>query len=57
MRAIDKNGKYGKMSKVRRFKLPKFGYLGNPKLEGDVMTLSQYGLVYGDPDYFYNIHP
>ncbi len=53
VRAIDKNGKYGKMSKVRRFKLPKFGYLGNPKLEGDVMTLSQYGLVYGDPDYYY----
>ncbi len=53
VRAIDKNGEYGKMSEVLKVKLPKFGYLGNPEKEGNKLTFSQYGLVYGDPDYFF----
>ncbi len=52
VRAIDENGNYGKMSKVFTVKLPKFGALGNPKIEGNVQTTGEVRLVYGG-NYFW----
>ena len=41
-------GENGKMSKVFTVKLPKFGALGNPKKEGNLLISSKIRIVYGD---------